>query len=236
VSPAGQAAFDDLEDSLFAKFGPLNYADKMGVAQRLLALVEELEEGAMQQQQAELRRAKQANPAANMLLSYAQQNKPDEISALLAASGIDPSDGNSVGQTALHVACLWGNHEAATALIGHGADVNRTNSLTGGAPLHITCTSPKALEGRVRCAALLLESGADPLLADGRGMTPLAYAADEPSLLAVIKPFADRAAAAGGGSGGSGGGGMGKLAIKNENDGAAAAADSDDDMPELLGE
>ena len=48
----------------------------------------------------------------------------------------------------------------------------------GGAPLHITCVSPKALEERARCAALLLESGAGSLRAD------------EPGLLAGLKPLA----------------------------------------------
>ena len=89
----------------------------------------------------------------------------------------------------------------------------------GGAPLHITCVSPKALEERARCAALLLESGAGSLRAD------------EPGLLAGLKPFADRAATAAGGGG--------RLAIKNENERAVAADDGNasyvaDDMPELL--
>ena len=88
-----------------------------------------------------------------------------------------------------------------------------------GAPLHITCVSPKALEERARCAALLLESGAGSLRAD------------EPGLLAGLKPFADRAATAAGGGG--------RLAIKNENERAVAADDGNasyvaDDMPELL--
>lgn len=32
-----------------------------------------------------------ANPAANMLLSFAQQNKPDDIQRLIDEEGIDPS-------------------------------------------------------------------------------------------------------------------------------------------------
>jgi hypothetical protein len=77
-------------------------------------------------QQAAAAKAKRApqNPAANMLLSFAQQNKPDEIQRILDASklelkwgALDPSEGNSVGQTALHVACLWGNIQAAECLV-----------------------------------------------------------------------------------------------------------------------
>jgi ankyrin repeat protein len=68
--------------------------------------------------------------------------------------------------------------------------VNKCNTLTGGAPLHITCTSPKALDGRLLCAQLLLDAGADPLLEDSRGMTPVAYAAEEPAMAALLAPFA----------------------------------------------
>jgi hypothetical protein len=59
-----------------------------------------------------------------MLLGFAQQNKPEDIERILEASkmelrwgALDPSEGNSVGQTALHVACLWGNFEAAECLV-----------------------------------------------------------------------------------------------------------------------
>jgi ankyrin repeat protein len=59
-----------------------------------------------------------------MLLGFAQQNKPEEIERILKSSEIkqrwgtlDPSEGNSVGQTSLHVACLWGNFEAAECLV-----------------------------------------------------------------------------------------------------------------------
>jgi ankyrin repeat protein len=86
--------------------------------------------------------------------------------------------------------------------------VNRCNTLTGGTPLHITCSSPKALEGRLKCAKLLLDHGADPLLPDSRGMTPMAYAAEEPEMAALLEPFAARAnsLAAGAEEGEEGGG------------------------------
>ena len=50
-------------------------------------------------------------------------------------------------QTALHVAVLWGNLEAAEALVANSADVNKPNRLTGGTPLHIACSSPKVANG-----------------------------------------------------------------------------------------
>ena len=99
-----------------------------------------------------------------------------------------------MGQTALHVACLWGNVEAADCLIRNSADVNKANGLTGGAPLHITCSSPKPLPGRLACARLLLEAGADPSHKDDRGSSPLDYAAAEPEMLALLQLYTTPAA------------------------------------------
>ena len=50
----------------------------------------------------------------------AQRNEPAEIQRLIAA-GVNPSTANGVGQTPLHVACLWGNHECVKVLIESGA-------------------------------------------------------------------------------------------------------------------
>jgi hypothetical protein len=189
ISDKAQRAYQDLLDDLDAKLGPLSADDKLGVTQRLFAAVEDWEKRAAEQQQQQ--RKASGHPALNLLLSYAQQNKPDEILRLIAETeGLDPSAGNSVGQTALHVACLWGNTAAAACLIANNASVHKVNSLSGGSPLHITCSSPKALEGRLECARLLLEAGADPLLADGRGRTPIEYAAAEPAMHALLAPFA----------------------------------------------
>ena len=59
-----------------------------------------------------------------MLLGFAQQNKPEEIERILESTEmkqrwdtLDLSEGNSAGQTPLHVACLWGNFEAAECLV-----------------------------------------------------------------------------------------------------------------------
>eukprot|EP00613_Pedinella_sp_CCMP2098_P052751 CAMPEP_0171891662 /NCGR_PEP_ID=MMETSP0992-20121227/44870_1 /TAXON_ID=483369 /ORGANISM="non described non described, Strain CCMP2098" /LENGTH=295 /DNA_ID=CAMNT_0012519035 /DNA_START=103 /DNA_END=986 /DNA_ORIENTATION=- len=153
-----------------------------GLVQDMFLAVEKYEQRAMQMQAASKRQQQQRtqNPGVNMLLSYAQQNKPEELQRLLdSGGGVDPSEGNSVGQTALHVACLWGNVEAAGCLISNEAGVNVRNDLTGGTPLHITVCSPKALEGRLACAKLLLDAGADPLLEDKRSETAMAAAAEE---------------------------------------------------------
>ncbi len=47
---------------------------------------------------------------------------------------------NGVGQTALHVACLWGNVEAAQALVTAKADLNAQNNFSGASPLHCAAT------------------------------------------------------------------------------------------------
>jgi hypothetical protein len=217
-------------EEIFTRLEPLGFPDKAGVTQRLFAGVEKYEQRMMQMQAAMQRQQQRnANPGANMLLSYAQQNKPEEIQRLLDTGALNPSEGNSVGQTALHVACLWGNVEASSCLIQNKANVNATNDLTGGSPLHITVSSPKALEGRLACVKLLLEAGADPLLEDNRGMTPFAAAEEgtEPEMLEVIRPFAEAGMAAAA-EGGLKSGGAGDLPLLYGED--------DPDMPALEGE
>lgn len=50
-------------------------------------------------------------PEWDLLLSAAQKNKPELIRQMVA-KGVDPSHANAVGQSALHVASLWGNGKA----------------------------------------------------------------------------------------------------------------------------
>ena len=44
-----------------------------------------------------------------MLLSAAQKNWADRIREMILTDGVNPSHSNAVGQTALHIAALWGN-------------------------------------------------------------------------------------------------------------------------------
>ena len=192
ISPQASQVYEGIITELFARMDDLSFSDRMGVCQRVFLNIEEYEQRVLQYQAQMMRRNQQRqNPQHNMLLSYAQQNKPDEIQRLLDAGGLDASAGNSVGQTALHVACLWGNAEAAICLISNNANVNKTNSLTGGSPLHITVTSPKDLQGRLRCIESLLDAGADPNLKDSRGVSALQYATEaasnEPEILDIIR-------------------------------------------------
>jgi hypothetical protein len=185
ISEQAQAEFESIMTDVFQRLEKLNFNDKMGVTQRMFVTIEDYERQQMQMQAQLLQR--NANPAANLLLSFSQQNKPEEIQRLIDEEKIDPSEGNSVGQTPLHVACLWGNFEAASCLVKNNADVNKKNQLSGGTPLHITCSSPKPMDGRIACAKLLLSHGADPTLKDDRGMSALDCAAQEPELLQVLQ-------------------------------------------------
>ena len=77
-----------------------------------------------------------------------------------------------MGQTALHIAAMWGNANALDALIAAGANVNAQNQLSAASPLHIAASSIKAAPGRLACAARLLEAGADARLLDEDGDAP----------------------------------------------------------------
>lgn len=89
----------------------------------------------------------------NLILTLARDNKATELAALIQQQGTSPNAGNKVcrdvvvccaglqvelaesvvaaavqmGQTALHVAALWGNQDAIRVLIQLGANVNQTN-------------------------------------------------------------------------------------------------------------
>lgn len=101
----------------------------------------------------------------NMLLRLAKDNDAESIRTLVEQHQLTANFGNSMGQTALHVAAIWNSTAAGTALIDLGADVNARNDLGGGTPLHMA-----AGRGRVEFCELLLANGADPTLqlTDGR--------------------------------------------------------------------
>eukprot|EP00878_Enallax_costatus_P016912 GHUV01017754.1.p1 GENE.GHUV01017754.1~~GHUV01017754.1.p1 ORF type:complete len:411 (+),score=140.65 GHUV01017754.1:1100-2332(+) len=73
-----------------------------------------------------------------------------------------------MGQTALHIAALWGNKETIKVLIDNGADVNCTNS-RGTTPLHFAAAAKKDALGACQ---LLLARGADPNKQDLFGYLP----------------------------------------------------------------
>jgi hypothetical protein len=50
-----------------------------------------------------------APPEWDLLLSAAQKNAGDRIRKMVKEDGVNPSHANGVGQSALHIAALWGN-------------------------------------------------------------------------------------------------------------------------------
>jgi len=100
-------------------------------------------------------------PEWDMLLSAAQKNRPELIAEMIEIGRVNPSHANAVGQSAVHIAALWGHHESVQALCEKGANVNAQNDMTGATPLHMLAQSQKAtLERRIKCAEILLQYGA----------------------------------------------------------------------------
>jgi hypothetical protein len=69
------------------------------------------------------------------------------------------SFGNSVAQTALHVACLWGNVDAVKALISVKANLNAQNNFSGGSPLHCAAAGNPRFVIRIRLLHLYYTDG-----------------------------------------------------------------------------
>jgi len=61
-------------------------------------------------------------PPGRRALAECQSGEVEELQQLLA-EGLNPSAANGVGQTGLHVACLWGRHKVVDLLIKAGAKV-----------------------------------------------------------------------------------------------------------------
>ena len=57
-----------------------------------------------------------------LMLAAAQRGEAPEVQKFMNG-GMSPSVANGVGQTGLHVACLWGNDKCVEALIKAGAQV-----------------------------------------------------------------------------------------------------------------
>jgi len=89
-------------------------------------------------------------------------------------SGSSANSCNQMGQTALHVAAIWGAMKCGTILLDNGANVNARNKLSGGTPLMMA-----AQRDRAEFVALLLSRGANPMLEDDRGMFAHQFARDK---------------------------------------------------------
>jgi len=115
-----------------------------------------------------------SSPEWDMILSAAQKNNVDAIRRLLNEEEVPPSHGNMVGQTALHIAALWGSVESMELLINAGANVDAQNQIAQMTPLHCAIRGTfqsfkQTHERRVQCVRLLLQAGADCSLCDMKG-------------------------------------------------------------------
>ena len=95
------------------------------------------------------------------LLGAARRDDVAMLKRLLRA-GVSPSFGNSAGQTALHIACIWANTTVVRTLIAAGANLNKHNEISGETPLHMCARFERAsIARRLACTKLLVEAGAD---------------------------------------------------------------------------
>eukprot|EP00548_Thalassiothrix_antarctica_P002940 CAMPEP_0194142488 /NCGR_PEP_ID=MMETSP0152-20130528/11729_1 /TAXON_ID=1049557 /ORGANISM="Thalassiothrix antarctica, Strain L6-D1" /LENGTH=196 /DNA_ID=CAMNT_0038841445 /DNA_START=111 /DNA_END=701 /DNA_ORIENTATION=+ len=111
-----------------------------------------------------------------LLLRAAQRNETSQIYDLITTMGVPPSYGNGIGQTALHVAVLWGHMDCVDMLLQLGANVNAANSMMGMTPLHTVLGSTKlSYEVKEQIVLILLDAGADTGMEDQMRNRPIEY-------------------------------------------------------------
>ena len=132
----------------------------------------------------------------------------DDVPAIqrCISEGVNPSFATGAGQTALHIAAMWGHLDALNALIAAGADLNAQNHIRndygsdhswGGTPLHVAANSRKAtLYKRYRCAQRLIEAGANARLLNDEEDAPHHSQFPEADPREGINLFLDQVAAA----------------------------------------
>jgi ankyrin repeat protein len=106
-----------------------------------------------------------------------------EVRRLVDEESVPATHSNVVGQTALHIACLWGSYESAQILVASGANVNAQNKMAGTTPLQcairgLAHSFKETHAKRLQCVTLLLEAGADAKLSDFRGSDAFECIAD----------------------------------------------------------
>lgn len=112
------------------------------------------------------------DPKGRTPLHYAAlENQVDQVRQLLD-EGIDPDAQDRDGFTALHLAAQQHSVAAGQALLTAGATVDLKNAF-GNTALFVAVGSSL---GRGDFIAMLRASGADPLVANGYGQTPVGLA------------------------------------------------------------
>ena len=115
----------------------------------------------------------------------------DDVRALtgIVASGADVSYANTLGQTALHIASMWGNYKACEFLVKAGGNVAAKNQLGGNTPLHMVAASTKGSpSGRIECAKVLVAGGADLKIMNDEGAMPWQLAENADIRTALTPP------------------------------------------------
>jgi ankyrin repeat protein len=95
------------------------------------------------------------SPEWDILLSAAQKNWPDRIREMIVSDGVNPSHSNAVGQTALHIASLWGNGTSSLKVCRKKLFEMELYSLP------ILCADVSSLYEPVESVRVLIELGAD---------------------------------------------------------------------------
>jgi hypothetical protein len=169
---AVQVAVEGVARAIEAAIASLDAADVAAVCAHSMDLLERIEERAL----APPPRAPAGGPPRQLdprtkILAASQKDDVDAVARYLD-EGIDVNYCNSLGQTPLHIAAMWGNVATATFLLDEGAATDPVNALGASTPLHVLAASNKNTEKRLECAALLVDRGADALRLDADGLAP----------------------------------------------------------------
>ena len=137
-------------------------------------------------------------PEWDLVLSAAQKNLPLDIRGYITQKGVPASHANGVGQSALHIAALWGHVECVQVLCELGANPNATNHLTAATPLVMARQSRKMSDdnssAREAVVDVLLKYGADPSIADNYNRLPVDYIpADAPNRKTLLNKLQPKA-------------------------------------------
>merc|ERR1712070_49348 len=130
----------------------------------------------------------------SMLISAAQRDDTPALKKHLEA-GVSVNTCNPMGQTALHIASMWGRTMSCQILIAAGANINQKNSemLGCGTPLHMTAMGRGEPAKRAEAAKILVAAGADLKMGNLDGRTPMDCVSHEdsaaaPQLLEILTP------------------------------------------------
>ena len=105
-------------------------------------------------------------------LFRAIKNNDGHMVRSLVSEGVDVSAVNRYGETALHMAAMYGHAGIVRFLVSKGADVNALNR-DGSTPLHWA-----AGHGHAAIVKFLVSKGADVNVSNKYGSTPLHWAAE----------------------------------------------------------